>query len=75
MLYSSLILKGQTVSVGDDFEGNGTINTWYGDACYIDIGYTNPYQFGINESATVLKYVDSGGQYANVRFDVANNCL
>ncbi len=70
---SSLILNAQKGNVIDGFEGNGTINTWYGDACEIIIGFTNPYRVGINQSASVLKYIDSGGQYANVRFDVPGN--
>ncbi|MBR8535720.1 family 16 glycosylhydrolase [Carboxylicivirga sediminis] len=64
---------GQTAFVQDDFEGNGTINSWYGDDCDIDITFSNPVQEGINTSSTVLKYHDVGGQYANVRFDVPNN--
>ncbi|MBS2213876.1 family 16 glycosylhydrolase [Carboxylicivirga mesophila] len=64
---------GQTAFVQDDFEGNGTINSWYGDDCNIDIAFANPKQEGINTSSTVLKYHDVGGQYANVRFDVSNN--
>ena len=70
---SSLILNAQKGNVIDGFEGNGTINSWYGDACEIIIGFNNPYRVGINQSAYVLKYFDSGGQYANVRFDVPGN--
>lgn len=69
----SFEVKAQTIRVEDNFEGNGTISTWYGDACYINTGLINPYQTGINTSATVLEYRDSGGQYANVRFDVSDN--
>lgn len=60
-------------SLQDDFEGNGNISTWYGDDCTIDIAKANPYQQGINTSATVLEYHDVGGQYANVRLDGASN--
>jgi len=60
-------------TVEDDFEGNGTINTWFGDACNINTSLNNPVQQGINTSATVLEYHDVGGQYANVRFDVPQN--
>ena len=56
-------------SVQDDFEGNGNITTWYGDACGINTNLPNPHQTSINTSATVLEYHDTGGQYANVRFD------
>jgi len=57
----------------DDFEGNGTITTWAGDAAEMDNAYANPFIDAINESATVLQYDDTGGQYANVRFDVEPN--
>jgi len=78
-LYSILLLLfclpsiaiAQTVE--DDFEGNGTISTWYGDNCNLNTSLPNPYQQGINSSATVLEYGDVGGQYANVGFDVSNN--
>lgn len=53
----------------DDFEGNGTISTWFGDDCGMDNNFSNPFQEGINTSDTVLQYEDEGGQYANVRFD------
>tara|TARA_R110002050_G_scaffold281600_1_gene429094 strand:+ start:16502 stop:18649 length:2148 start_codon:yes stop_codon:yes gene_type:complete len=59
--------------VTDDFEGNGTITTWFGDAAGMDSAFVNPYQEGINTSSTVLQYNDTGGQYANVRFDVTPN--
>jgi len=70
-LFISVTLYSQTV--GDDFEGNGNITTWFGDACGMNNNFINPYQQGINSSATVLQYNDTGGQYANVRFDVAQN--
>ena len=53
----------------DDFEGNSTIDTWYGDDCFMDISFTNPFVDSINPSGTVLKYHDTGGLYANVGFD------
>lgn len=56
--------------VFDDFEGNGNITTWFGDACGMDIAFANPYNEGINTSSTVLEYNDDGGTYANVRFDL-----
>ncbi|WP_334112606.1 family 16 glycosylhydrolase [Paucihalobacter sp.] len=67
----SCSLNAQTVE--DDFEGNGSITTWYGDDCAIDISYPNPFQESINNSNTVLRYNDVGGPYANVRFDVLAN--
>jgi beta-glucanase (GH16 family) len=68
---SSAQLKAQNVL--DNFEGNGTITTWFGDNCNINTNFPNVYRQGINTSATVLEYGDVGGQYANVRFDVGNN--
>lgn len=60
-------------TVQDDFEGGGTITTWFGDNCGLNVNLDNPFSQGINTSATVLEYHDTGGQYANVRFDVASN--
>jgi len=59
----------------DDFEGNGNINTWFGDACGMDNAFPMPIDIANldNNSATVLKYDDTGGQYANVRFDAPSN--
>jgi len=56
--------------IADDFEGNGTINTWLGDDCNINTSFANPFPQGINTSATVLRYEDVGGLYANVRFEI-----
>ncbi len=60
-------------TVQDDFEEGGTITTWFGDNCGLNVNLDNPFSQGINTSATVLEYHDTGGQYANVRFDVASN--
>ena len=60
-------------TVEDDFEGNGTIQSWYGDDCQIDDGFANPFLDGANGSATVMQYSDQGGAYANVRFDIPSN--
>ncbi len=68
---SHLNLIAQTIS--DDFEGNGTITSWFGDDCGLNTGVNNPFKIGINVSDTVLEYVDTGGQYANIRFDVSSN--
>lgn len=57
----------------DDFEGNGNISTWAGDNCLIDTGFPNPYTTAKNLSATVLRYEDTGGLFANVRFDAPEN--
>ncbi|MEZ4687502.1 MAG: family 16 glycosylhydrolase [Bacteroidia bacterium] len=56
-------------SLHDDFEGNGNISAWAGDDCGADPAFANPFPQNINTSSTVLKYSDTGGQYANVRFD------
>lgn len=64
-------LSGQEVF--DDFEGNGTINTWFGDDCALNSDFNNPNAQGINTSSKVLDYYDTGGQYANVRFDTPVN--
>ena len=68
-----LLSFAQPITVQDNFEGNGTITTWFGDDCGMNTSFLNPYQQGINTSATVLEYSDNGGQYANVRFDVSSN--
>jgi beta-glucanase (GH16 family) len=57
----------------DDFEGNDGITSWFGDECGMDDAYANPFPEGINTSATVLRYQDEGGQYANIRFDIDEN--
>ena len=68
---SFFTISAQTVE--DDFEGNGTITTWFGDNCGLKLNLSNPLQQGINTSQNVLEYHDTGGQYANVRFDVGSN--
>ena len=69
---TTIVVFSQT-TVEDDFEGNGTISTWFGDDCGMDNAFNNPFQNGINTSSKVLKYTDTGGQYANVRFDTEAN--
>lgn len=71
--YSISLLKAQDITISDDFEGNGTINTWFGDDCGINTSLDNPFPSGVNNSNTVLEYHDTGGQYANIGFDVVNN--
>ncbi|ARV06632.1 hypothetical protein BTO04_07950 [Polaribacter sp. SA4-10] len=58
-----------TPIVFDDFEGNGNITTWAGDDCGMNTAFANPFKDGLNDSDTVLEYNDTGGTYANVRFD------
>ncbi|WP_397362539.1 family 16 glycosylhydrolase [Olleya sp. R77988] len=67
----SVTINAQVVQ--DDFEGSGTITSWFGDNCGMNYNYANPYSQSINTSNTVLEYSDIGGQYANVRFDVGSN--
>jgi hypothetical protein len=57
----------------DDFEGNGTITTWADDSAGINLAFANPFKDALNDSDTVLEYTDTGGQYANIRFDVSPN--
>ena len=73
LLFYVLTIHAQVQTLSDNFEGSGNINNWYGDGCFLDSQYANPHQIGINNSATVLQYSDTGGQYANVRFDAGSN--
>jgi len=57
--------------VRDGFEGFGTIPAWVGDAAGADTTFANPFLNSDNNSPTVLEYTDTGGQYANVNFMVA----
>jgi hypothetical protein len=57
--------------VKDGFEGDGTITTWAGDDCGMDNDFANPFKDALNDSDTVLEYNDTGGTYANVRFDIS----
>ncbi|MFM7586472.1 MAG: hypothetical protein ACKO6M_05570, partial [Bacteroidota bacterium] len=63
------ILPTRAQAVWDDFEGQGTINTWFGDQCTATVGFPNPHPHNRNPSTAVLRYHDTGGQYANVRFE------
>lgn len=60
----------QSQQLFDDFEGNGTISSYFGDDCGANASFDNPHPTGINTSSKVLDYHDTGGQYANVRFDI-----
>ena len=73
LLFAGLPMLTHAQVIQDDFEGNGNISTWFGDDCGINTSYANPFQTGDNTSTTVLRYHDTGGQYANIRFDVAEN--
>jgi beta-glucanase (GH16 family) len=73
ILFSTSLFYSQVQISQDNFEGNGTITSWFGDDCGMDTNFTNPYQIGLNTSSKVLKYSDIGGLYANVRFDAGFN--
>ena len=47
-LFLSINLFSEAQTVEDNFEGNGTISTWYGDHCNIDTSYANPFKIGVN---------------------------
>jgi hypothetical protein len=68
-----LTLLAQVSAINDGFEGNGNITTWTEDSSTIDTAFSNPYIEEINTSNTVLKYEDTGGDYANVRFQTSEN--
>jgi hypothetical protein len=68
-----LTLLSQVSNIKDSFEGDGNITTWAADSSAIDTAFSNPYSEEINTSSTVLKYEDTGGVYANVRFQTNEN--
>lgn len=70
-LYFFLLLIPSIVTsqiLQDDFEGNGNISAWVGDNCNVNTSFSNPFIQVNNNSSTVMRYHDTGGQYANVRF-------
>jgi beta-glucanase (GH16 family) len=69
----STFLHSQVQTLTDNFQGSGNIATWSGDDCGMDNNFTNPFQTTSNNSTKVLKYSDTGGQYANIRFDTGSN--
>jgi hypothetical protein len=54
--------------LSDDFEGNGNIPSWVGDAAGANTSFANPFNNADNFSETVLEYTDTGGTFANVNF-------
>jgi len=66
LLLMPSVIFGQILQ--DDFEGTGNIPAWIGDNCGANADFNNPFPQSINNSATVLRYHDTGGQYANIRF-------
>jgi hypothetical protein len=71
LFFFTASISAQTIK--DDFEGNGNISSWFGDACIINTNFSNPFKQSINASNTVLEYKDNGGLYANTRFDLSKN--
>ena len=69
-LFLFTLIANAQQTVEDDFEGNGTISTWFGDDANINAQFNNLYKEAINTSNTVLKYEDVGGQYANIGFQL-----
>ena len=72
-LFSSTLFYSQLQTLTDDFEGNGTILSWFGGNCGMDNHFLNPYPSVINNSATVLKYTDTGALYPYVAFNGVGN--
>ncbi len=73
ILSFSSILSSQSTTLEDDFEGNGTIEGWFGDDCNLLSGQDNPFLQGINTSSKVMEYHDVGGMWANARFGIGSN--
>jgi hypothetical protein len=73
LLFYFTVNKANAQAIKDDFEGNGNISTWFGDACLVNTNLANPFKQSINTSNTVLEYKDNGGLYANIRFDLTKN--
>lgn len=45
---------------------------WTGDDCNVEVGHQNPYMNAVNLSQGVVRYHDTGGQYANIRLDASS---
>lgn len=60
----------QVTEAYDDFEGNTNIPAWTADDCGLNTQFANPVPSDSNASTFVLRYHDTGGQYANIRFDM-----
>ena len=72
-LIFTLFGQAQINEAYDDFEGNTNIPAWEEDDCQGDTNFSNPFQEGDNLSAAVLRYEDTGGMYANLRFQMNDN--
>jgi beta-glucanase (GH16 family) len=73
ILFFTAILHTFSQSIFDNFESPTSSLNWVGDNCGVNVNFTNPFQSGINTSSKVLRYSDSGGAYANIRFDQSQN--
>jgi hypothetical protein len=68
----TLVVEEPETGLYDNFEGGGNID-WKGDGTTIAPSFVNPFSNTDNDTCGVLKYVDDGGQYANVGFNVSPN--
>ena len=73
LILFSFLISAQTQLAQDNFEGNNTITTWFGNDCGMDVNFLNPFIGEINNFSKVLIYNDTRGQYANVRFNAGFN--
>jgi beta-glucanase (GH16 family) len=73
LLFAQILETLTSQILTDDFEGNSTVEKWLGDQCDVEFPFENPHQEGINLSQNVLRYHDSGGDFANVFFDVTGS--
>ena len=67
------LISAQTQFAQDNFEGKSAITTRFVDDCGMDVNFLNPFIGEINNFSKVLIYNDTGGQYANVRFNSGFN--
>jgi len=68
----SFLGMAQTIEVSFDFEESNSLS-WQGDNASIISGFPNPLQEGVNTSESVLRYADTGADFANIRLDVPIN--
>ena len=63
----------QVQAVEDDFEGAGTINSWFGDDCGMDLAFNNPHSYAHTQtinfphsSSPIMKKALHRGKAQNV---------
>lgn len=66
LLFTYTFFSSNAQLLEDDFEGNSTIINWNADGNSIVEPFTNPFIESNNTSNNVLKYHDTGGNFANV---------